>query len=257
MCTLVVLNECVEGFPLVVAANRDERYDRRSCPPRLQGDIICPLDEEKGGTWMGVGPDGWFVGITNQDDGTHHTSAQSRGKVVKDCLEASCHSGVAKIIAKLDRSQYNPFNLVFGRPGAMMLCRVWEGRALEFEPLAPGIHVISNDCWGHLYDTKVERAFNVASRIDSRVSIREASSALFQCLGAHCESVNDPFQSLCVHAEEHAFGTRSSSIITVSNEMEAEYWYSEGHPCQSTGMTLAARLPPRSVADAKESSGCS
>ena len=247
MCTLVILNDYLDDFPLVVAANRDERYDRKSSPPdvHLVGgtSFIRPWDDEKNGTWMGVSQAGWFVSLTNQDDGKHDDTALSRGKVISDCLYAGTHSAAAKVIAGLQPERYNPFNLVFGRAGAMFLCRVCPTCDLEFEPLQPGIIVISNDCVGNRYQHKVEHAQAVACRIDPRGGIDAAMDELFRLLGDHSHARNDdPFQALCVHAEEYAFGTRSTSVVTVSNQGGVEYWYSEGHPCQSQGLTLAGRL---------------
>lgn len=241
MCTIVVLNEYVEGYPLVVAANRDERYDRRSRPPEVDRGFIRPWDDERDGTWLGVSSTGWFVGITNQDDGHHDATALSRGKVVEACLQAENHCAAAKVLKGLELGRYNPFNVVFGRPGAMFLTRAWEGHELEMLPLVDGINVVSNDCWGSAYRPKTTVASTAVGRIMPGDPITEVRSALVKALSCHC-SGDDPFQSLCVHADEHAFGTRSTSIITVSNEGIVEYWYSEGHPCMSAGLTLAGVL---------------
>lgn len=240
MCTLVVLNECVDGYPLIVAANRDERYDRKSSPPETHGDLIRPWDDERDGTWMGIARDGWFVGITNQDDGKHDEHALSRGHVVSDCLKAANHCAVAKVLKALEPQRYNPFNLVFGRPGAMFLTRVWAGHDLEMIPLEPGVNVISNDCWSHYYDRKVANTTQLVKDIKSR-QIIDVIDSLWTVMHGH-DACDDPFQSLCVHAEEHAFGTRSTSIITVSNEKDVMYWYSEGHPCQSKVLECVGRL---------------
>jgi uncharacterized protein with NRDE domain len=251
MCTLVVLNELIEGFPLVIAGNRDERYDRTSLPPEIvkASDvmIIRPWDAEKDGTWLGIAQDGWFVGLTNQDDGKHNSKTLSRGKIVDDCLHMGNHAKAARLLLGLDKELYNPFNVIFGRPGAMFLCRVCPGLKLELEPLAPGVHVISNDCCGVKYQHKVEHAHACACRIDPKGGIDAVHDELFRMLGDHRHARDDdPFQALCVHAEEYAFGTRSTSIITVSNQKDVEYWYSEGHPCQSHGLTLAGRMVHRS-----------
>src|SRR5579863_6311932 len=143
MCTLIVLNECIDGYPLVVAANRDERYDRQSSPPDVvfngKKSVIRPWDVERDGTWIGVAEDGWFVGITNQDDGKHDEHKLSRGQVISACLDAGGHTLAARVLACLDPTQYNPFNVVFGRPGAMFLTRVLPGQAIEMEPLPRGI----------------------------------------------------------------------------------------------------------------------
>lgn len=241
MCTVVILNECIDGYPLIVAANRDERYDRKSSPPETHGNVIRPWDDEKDGTWMGVRRDGWFVGITNQDDGMHDSHALSRGKVVSACLEVDNHHAIAKILKALDPSRYNPFNLVFGRPGVVFLARVKADHELELIPLEPGINIISNDCWGRQYDQKVARATQLAKNIKGQ-NIIQVIVDLLTVMHDHDES-EDPFQSLCVHAEEHAFGTRSTSIITVSNQKDVDYWYSEGHPCQSNLLLHVGHLP--------------
>lgn len=242
MCTLVVLNECIEGYPLVVAANRDERYDRKSLPPEEHGDLIRPWDEERDGTWMGIRRDGWFVGITNQDDGKHDEHALSRGKIVSSCLEAESHCAVAKVLKALDPARYNPFNLVFGRPGVLFLARVWAGHELELIPIEPGVSVISNDCWDHHYDRKVERTTQLVKAIKPKHHIVQIVDELWSAMHDH-DASEDPFQSLCVHAEEHAFGTRSTSIITVSNQKDVDYWYSEGHPCQSKMLMCVGHMP--------------
>lgn len=146
-------------------------------------------------------------------------------------LEADTHCAVAKILKALDPTRYNPFNLVFGRPGALFLARVWAGRELELVPLLPGASVISNDCWERQFDRKTARAGQLVQSIKSS-NIIETVDSLWGMMRDH-DDCDDPFQSLCVHAEEHAFGTRSTSIITVSNQKDVDYWYSEGHPCQS------------------------
>jgi len=250
MCTLVVLNEWVKDHPLVVAANRDERYDRKSSPPDkhlVNGKfIISPTDEEKGGTWMGVAQDGWFVSITNQDDGHHDEHMASRGKIVLAMLHAGEHSAAARVLASLDPVRYNPFNLVWGRPGSMFLTRVMPGEHIEMEPMPSGINVISNDCWGHKYDTKLDWAKRAAWSFTSdpppEGGIEAIRRYLLLALSSHRGCEADPFQALCVHADEYSFGTRSSSVVTVSNQGVVEYWYSEGPPCQSKGLTLAGSL---------------
>lgn len=204
--------------------------------------IITPRDEEKGGTWMGVGQDGWFVGITNQDDGKHDEHKLSRGQVVTRVLEAGNHRDAARVLASLDPVDYNPFNLVFGRPGALFLTRVCCGTHIDMEPLPAGISIISNDCCGDRYQKKVARARELANVIDVNGGELASCEVLFRLLGDHANGDDDPFQSLCVHAHEFSFGTRSTSVITVSNQGVVEYWFSEGPTCQSDGLTLAGRL---------------
>jgi hypothetical protein len=167
--------------------------------------------------------------------------------VVSDCLYAGNHSAAAKVIMGLDRQRYNPFNLVLGRPLAMFLCRVVPACEPEFEPLPAGINVISNDCWGHGYDAKLDWAQRLTKSLTSdpppNGDIETIRRYMMVALSSHHGGETDPFQALCVHADDHAFGTRSTSVVTVSNQGSVEYWYSEDHPCQSPGLVRVGPSP--------------
>jgi uncharacterized protein with NRDE domain len=255
VCTLVVLNEYIEGYPLIVAANRDDHYDRKCKLPKTFGDFIKSQDENEG-TWIGIGRDGWFVCVINQDDGKHDAYAASRGSIVDECLRAENHYAAARIIKSLELERYNPFNIIFGRPRAMFLVRAFAGHELEMIPLELGINVISNDCWGRRYEKKCSWAKQfVLNTLDKPLihGIDAVLRRLMIVMGSHHNATEeDPFQSLCVHAEKHAFGTRSTSIITVSNHMDVEYYYSEGHPCQSYVPTIVGNLSSRIINECTE-----
>jgi uncharacterized protein with NRDE domain len=247
MCTIIVLNDAVPGYPLIVASNRDERIDRVSSPPKIQNvsttRVISPRDFHMGGTWMGAAEKGWVVGVTNQHGGDHRERATSRGLVVSECLEAPSHASAARLLMTIPVGLYNPFNLVFGKPGAMFVSTVMSGHPLEMTPILGHVTAISNDCVGHEYDSKVMRAEVLTLHMLDRHSprrIEDVREGLFRTLADHNDG--DSFQSLCVHADERTFETRSTSIITVSNQGNVEYWYSEGAPCKSAGLILVGTL---------------
>ncbi|MFW5921048.1 MAG: NRDE family protein, partial [Polyangiales bacterium] len=63
MCTIVVLHHVHPRHPLIVAANRDEFYERPATPPHVlseQPRVVGGLDRRAGGTWMGVTGGGLF-----------------------------------------------------------------------------------------------------------------------------------------------------------------------------------------------------
>src|SRR5262249_49106759 len=69
MCSWVAAVAVFPEWPLVVAANRDERLDRAASGPRLwpgSPPFIAPVDEVAGGTWLGLNWFGLFVGVTNR-----------------------------------------------------------------------------------------------------------------------------------------------------------------------------------------------
>ena len=70
MCTLAVALGADRRWPVVVAANRDERLGRPSEGWALRDGAggpryAAPRDAEAGGTWIGVAQTGLLVGITN------------------------------------------------------------------------------------------------------------------------------------------------------------------------------------------------
>ncbi len=95
MCTLIVLHRCVAGRPLVVAANRDEFFDRPAEEMALRtsrtGPILSPLDLEAGGTWLGLNQRGVFAGLTNLRPVASESlpeSSESKGRLQPEqCLQ--------------------------------------------------------------------------------------------------------------------------------------------------------------------------
>jgi uncharacterized protein with NRDE domain len=232
---------------LVIVANRDESYGRRSQGPgfkQVNGvRMMMPHDELKGGTWMGVTENAWFVGITNQDAGRIDT-VFSRGHVVQAAIEYGCHRDVAMQLMKLNDEYYNPFNLVFGKPGALFVSTWMKDFPLEMVPLQDAVCVVSNDCVGSNYNRKVARAkLRVSELLVTTQAPGEILHGLLGVMADHASALpNDPFQGLCVHSEEHHWGTRSTSMVTVSNQGVVEYWYSEGPACESTGFVRSGQF---------------
>ena len=87
-----------EDFPLIVAANRDEHYDRPSAAPSLietTPKIIAGRDLRAGGTWLGVNSAGLMVGVLNRhlDGNSPVADARSRGLLCMELLR--CMSSAA------------------------------------------------------------------------------------------------------------------------------------------------------------------
>jgi uncharacterized protein with NRDE domain len=155
MCTLIALHRSVPGFPLIVAANRDEYFDRPSEGLALrrgsEGWMVAPLDERAGGTWLGLsGPrkrrrdGGWvFAALTNLRTANPDPACKSRGQVVMQALEAASASEAADTLSKLSESAYNPFNC-FVADAEQAFLVVYDGSPRAHE-LSPGVHVIGNE----------------------------------------------------------------------------------------------------------------
>ncbi|MCX7180793.1 MAG: NRDE family protein, partial [Proteobacteria bacterium] len=88
MCLVLVAWRVHPGYPLVVAANRDEFFARSTAPAVFWKDapkVLAGRDLEAGGTWMGITRTGRFAALTNfRDPAQNRSGAPSRGGLVAD-----------------------------------------------------------------------------------------------------------------------------------------------------------------------------
>lgn len=71
MCLVVFAWRAHPAYPLVVAANRDEYFERPAAPAHWWTDapeLLAGRDLEAGGTWMGLARNGRFAALTNYRD---------------------------------------------------------------------------------------------------------------------------------------------------------------------------------------------
>lgn len=220
MCTLAFAWREFEDAPLVVAANRDEALGRPAEPPAVRPEhpgILMPRDAEAGGTWMGVTDDGLFVGITNRR--AEVEGDRSRGLLVRDALGAESAIDAAGVVeAALDERPYSGFNLLLADREHCLLY-VWDG-SLERHEFAPGVHVVVNAG----FDGGTEKSRVIREPLLDHESSREWLSAARSALRDHETDA-------CIHRD--GYGTRSSSLVTVSADDGVPYEFADGPPCET------------------------
>jgi len=118
MCFLLVSIDPARPYPLVVAANRDESYDRPARPASFwtqHPNLIAGKDLQQGGTWLGMNRRGQFACLTNVRDGhTPRANAPSRGDLVLDYLTTGNKENDFGRSLSESQHRYNGFNLVYG-----------------------------------------------------------------------------------------------------------------------------------------------
>ena len=150
VCLLIALFQVVPSAPLIVAANRDERYDRpavavttlRDAQPRVLGG----RDEVAGGTWLAVNEFGVLAGLTNVPSPQgRDTTKRSRGELpVALAAHQDAAAAVAWIRATVDPSDYNPCWLLVGDRESLFYVDLTGGPRPAARELPPGSYVLEN-----------------------------------------------------------------------------------------------------------------
>ena len=145
MCLIFLSISQHPTYQLIVAANRDEFYERKTAPADFWKDhpqILGGRDLEAGGTWMAMTRSGKISMITNYRDLKNLKSkAPSRGQLVSDYLigETDPENYLKRIAA--DKDQYNGFNLIVGSPAALWYLSNYKSGV---EKITSGVHGLSN-----------------------------------------------------------------------------------------------------------------
>jgi len=229
MCLLAILYKVVPGYPVVIAANRDELYDRQGAVPSLwQGltPFCAPRDVRSGGTWIGCNSYEMVVAVTNRHRGAFDASKRSRGLLCADLLAAAFPNETAKLLRnELAGRDYNGVNVLCASPLQAFVAS-YDG-VLELDALARGIHVLGN---GDLNDEKscrVRRTRRLLARADQE-NIRSLINDLKILCADHDAAGGE--ESICVHKPQ--VGTLSSTIIALADDpSKSIFLHAQGSPC--------------------------
>lgn len=229
MCTLSVAFQADRRWPLVVAANRDERLGRPSEGWALrdgEGGLrhAAPADLLAGGTWVGVSERGVFAGLTNYHapfDWYPDPDRRSRGEIVRAALGAPSAAEARERLASREGAAWNPFHLLVADAGSAFLWW-YDGERTELRDLAPGLHVVT--------ERSPEGACPRGELVRSRWPVDLSLERLRDVLAIHAGAV-PPESATCIHLDP-IYGTRSSALIRLAPSLAAsELWVTDGRPC--------------------------
>jgi len=243
MCTLIALHRCVDHAGLIIAANRDEFYDRPSEGPALRttpaGPIIAPLDLRAGGTWFGVNRHRVFVALTNRPVAQSDAGRRSRGHVVTDALGGASALDAAGILAAIPAGTHNPFN-AFVADGDRAFSLIYQEKG-ELSELTAGAHVVANADPDDRSHPKVARTLDRAEAA-AELPLDESLDALREACSEHAvEAPGGGTGDTCVHLGE--YGTRSSFLLTLGTQRETDrLLYADGPPCETAYDDFTALL---------------
>lgn len=238
MCLMVFAWRSHPDYPLVLAANRDEFYLRRTRPAAWWGHAVSVLaghDEEAGGTWLGITRRGRFAALTNVRAPTERNPhAPSRGTLVLSALQAPEKSSTWLESNAQRMNAYNGFNLLVGDVGPVENSHSAAQPRLDYfsnrggapaRALSPGVYGLSN---GYL-DTpwpKVARAVtgfacSIASRVDVEPLMRLLQNREL-ARDSELPSTGVPYEweraLSAIQIRANGYGTRASTVLTVRSD---------------------------------------
>jgi len=150
MCLVLFSYKSHPDYPLILASNRDEFFERPAAPATFwkgAPDLLAGRDLKSCGTWLGITKTGKIATVTNfRDPRAVRDDATSRGELVINFLRSQDDPTeyIRKVNQKAD--EYNGFNFIFGYMSDLYY---FSNRGGIFQKISPGLYGLSN----HLLDT--------------------------------------------------------------------------------------------------------
>jgi len=240
MCILAILYRTARNTPILLAANREELFTRLTQHPKIQSGsprVICGIDRQAGGTWLGVSQHGLLATVSNRPKAVVPAEPRSRGLLCRELLQFRNAKEAAAHAAK---------ELATGRyAGANYLCAdaryaavVHGGNRVEIVELAPGLHLLSGGDVDAPNDERHEyiRRMLTLHKLDSAVTFLAVASRAFS-------RKPDATGRRGVVMTGGDFGTVSSTLLSLARKIQHSILqYAPGPPCDCPYEDLSALL---------------
>jgi len=231
MCLILLAWQTHPGYPLVIAANRDEFHDRPTASAKFWDDapdLLAGRDLKAGGTWLGVTRTGRFAALTNfRDPQQIKPAAPSRGDLVSGFLRSG--ENPIDYLSRLEQSAqaYSGFSLLCGDGETISCYSNCSGRP---HTLAPGIYGLSN----HLLDTPWPKVAQGKSALVQAMNALPATQPLFALLRDGTQATDEALPQTGVSLEwerllsaafinSPGYGTRSSTIVVMNRARRVRF----------------------------------
>jgi uncharacterized protein with NRDE domain len=238
MCLIFLSIRQHPDYKLIVAANRDEFYQRQTAPaefwpthPEIVGgrDLEAMKQDGTCGTWMAMSKTGKIAMITNYRDPKNiNPKAPSRGFLVTDyLLNATTPEKYLQSIEPTAKA-YNGFNLIVGSVDDLFYLSNYKD---GFEKITEGLHGLSN----HLLDTpwpKVVRGKNKMASLfsKSKIDVNEVLNALYDEDRATDDKLPDTGIGLdreralsSMFIKTNNYGSRCSTVVLVDKKNNVNF----------------------------------
>ncbi len=233
MCLVALAIDQSRRFPLVLAANRDEFFERPSA--RLDWwaagadgapALLAGRDLKAGGTWLGLSSAGRLAVITNvRDPSRHDPQAPSRGDVVPLWLQGRLSTD--RFWTQTALSGHNGFNLIAADFSADECFFATNQGALPHR-LGPGIYGLSNASLDTPWPKVGTLKFRLRTALNRHAGVDGLADELFEALADRSLAADELLPATGVPPEverwlsaafirspDGRYGTRCSTLVLV------------------------------------------
>lgn len=240
MCLILAAWKTHPDYPLIVAANRDEHFDRSTAAAQWWSDapdLLAGQDLLAGGTWLGMSRSGRFAALTNyRDPRQRRANAPSRGLLVRNALLSSESTPAVLEQVSADSAAYAAFNLLVSDGRTL---GIHESASGATRILPPGIHGLSNHLLGtpwpklQLARERFALALDHPTRREAFVELlRDSTPANDDTLPDTGIGIEWERQLSSVFVRAPGYGTRSSTLVRVSTDDAVDFtewtWNQDG-----------------------------
>jgi uncharacterized protein with NRDE domain len=227
MCLIFLSINNHPNYKLIIAANRDEFYARKTAPADYWSDhsnILGGRDLEASGTWMAINRNGRIGMVTNYRDLTNLKQvAPSRGALVSDFLLSEVGTvGYLKNI-EIKAKDYNGFNLLVGNTDELWYLSNYK---TGIEKIPDGIHGLSNALLNTPWPKVEQGKMNFKDVTNSDTILPET---LFQLLLNEQQAADTRLPNTGVGIERErllssmfikssGYGTRCSTVVLIDRK---------------------------------------
>jgi len=237
---LAILYRIAKNTPILLAANREEDITRPTQFPKIQSGtprVVCGIDKQAGGTWLGVNQAGLLVTVTNRARVRPPLEPRSRGLLCRELMNSrNARDAAAKAAEELATGRYAGANYLCadGKYAAV----IYGGSRVAIVELQPGLHTLSTGNLNDAQDDRHEfvRRMLTLHTLDSAVTFLAVASRAFS-RKADAEGRRG------VVLKGSGFGTVSSTLLSLPRKIQHSiYQYSDGPPSDRPYEDLSALL---------------
>lgn len=228
MCLINLQFQQHPKYKLIVAANRDEEYNRPTKEAHFWEDeptILAGRDLLGQGTWLGITKNGRFAALTNYRDPKLPAAPFSRGDIVKEFLSENAEpEAFIKKLSKT-RDQYGGYNVVVGDANRLLH---YNNILDETNLIHPGTHSLSN----HSLNTPWPKVVKAKERLNDYLTANQDEvdiEVLFNILADQERATDEELPDTGVGLEMERnlsplfikipnYGTRASTVLLIDRK---------------------------------------